>query len=100
MLTIPQVLWFLSAYSRELFGNEEMRLIRRSIISTDTLGQLLSGKQAIGLDHIALAVDPLGLNRVEPRALRRQQKRQNTHACVRLLDLVIVLANPGANGLT
>ena len=33
-----------------------MRLIRSSIISTDTLGQLFRGKQAIGLDDVALAV--------------------------------------------
>ncbi len=77
-----------------------MRLIRSSIISTDTLGQLFSGKQAIGLDDVPLAVDPFGLNRVEPGALRRQQEGQDTHACARLLDLLIVLANPGANGLT
>src|SRR6266568_1922142 len=76
-----------------------MRLIRSSIISTDTLGQLFRGKQAIGLDDVPLAVDPFGLNRVEPGALRRQQKGQDTHACARLLDVLVVLANPGANGL-
>ena len=89
-----------SAYSRDLFGNDEMRLIGSSIISTDTLGQLFRGKQAIGLDDVPLAVDPFGLNRVEPGALRGQQEGQDTHACARLLDLLIVLANPGANGLT
>src|SRR2546429_1784694 len=77
-----------------------MRLIGSTIISADTLGQLFSSKQAIGLDDVALAVDPFGLNRVEPGALRRQQEGQDTHACAGLLDLVIVLANPGANGLT
>jgi uncharacterized protein len=76
-----------------------MRLIGRTIGSTHALGQLFSGKQAIGLDHIALAVDPFGLNRVQPGALRRQQEGQDTHACARLLDVLVVLTNPGANDL-
>ena len=32
--------------------------------------------------------------------LRGQQERQNANAFARLLDLLVVLANPGAHGLT
>ncbi len=31
--------------------------------------------------------------------LRRQQEGQDTHACARLLDVLVVLTNPGANDL-
>ena len=43
---------------------------------------------------------PFGFNRVEPGTLRRQQERQNAHAFAGLLDLLVVLADPGAHGLT
>src|SRR5436305_1603978 len=77
-----------------------MRLISSSIVSADTLGQLFGSKQAVGLGHVALAVNPFRLNRVQPGALCRQEKGQNTHACACLLDLQVMLTNPGANGLT
>src|SRR5437016_13097530 len=77
-----------------------MRFIGTSKVNTDTLSQLFGGQQPIVLNHIAFAVDPFRLNRVEPGALRRQEEGQDTHACGRLLDLPVVLANPGANGLT
>jgi phage/plasmid-associated DNA primase len=60
-----------NAESRNLFGNTQMRLIGTSKVSTDPFSQLVSRKQAIGLDHIALSMDPFGLNGVEPWALRR-----------------------------
>jgi hypothetical protein len=77
-----------------------MRLIGSTIISADAFSQLFGSKQAIGLDDIALAVDPFGVNGVEPRTLCWQQEGQDTHASARLLDLLVVLANPGANSLT
>jgi hypothetical protein len=64
-----------------------------SKVSTDPFSQLVSRKQPIRLDHIAFSVDPFGLNRVEPGALRRQQERQDTHAFARLLDLLVVLSS-------
>ncbi len=77
-----------------------MRYIGSSIVSTHTPSQLFGGKPPIGFDHITLAVDPFGLNGIEPRALRRQQKRQDPHAFAHLLDLRVVLTKPGANRLT
>jgi hypothetical protein len=53
------------ADSRNLFGNDEMRLIRSSIISTHTLSQRFGGQQTIRLDDVAFAVNPFGLNRVD-----------------------------------
>jgi hypothetical protein len=34
-----------------------------------SLSQLVSCEQSVRLDNLALAMDPLGLHRVEPRAL-------------------------------
>src|SRR5712692_11281229 len=76
-----------------------MRLIGTSKVRTDPFSKLLSRKHAIVLSHIAFAMHPFGLNRIEPRTLGGQQERQNTNAFTRLLDLLIVLANPGTNGL-
>jgi len=76
-----------------------MRFIGTSKVRTDPFSQLLSRQQAIVLSHMALAMHSFGLNRIEPRTLRGQQERQYANACARLLDLLIVLANPGTHGL-
>src|SRR6266566_3932463 len=52
------------------------------------------------LDHVALGMHPLGFNGIKPGALRGQQDGQNAHALAGLLDLLVVLAYPGTNGLT
>jgi len=51
------------------------------------------------LDHVALGIHPLGFDGIEPGALGGQQERQNPNAFAGLIHLLIVLANPGANGL-
>ena len=77
-----------------------MRFIGTAKVGTDTFCQLLSRQQAIVFDDIALGMHPFGLNRIEPGTFRGQQERQNAHAFARLLDLLVVLAYPGAHGLT
>lgn len=69
-------------------------------VSTNSLSKLMSGKQSISFDHVALAVDPFGLNRVQPGTFRREKERQDAHAFALLLDLLVVLPNPGANLFT
>jgi len=76
-----------------------MRFIGTSKVRTDPFSQLLSRQQAIVLSHMAFAMHPFGLNRIEPRTLRGQQERQYANTCARLLDLLIVLAKPGTHGL-
>ncbi len=90
----------LSAYSRDLFWNGEMRFIRTAKVGTDPFSQLTSGQQAVMLDHVALGMHPFGFDGIEPRALCGQQERQNANALARLFDLLIVLANPSTNHLT
>jgi len=49
--------------------------------SADSLGQLVSSEQPVGLDHLALAMDPLGLYYwIEPRTLLGQKAAYDPHA--------------------
>lgn len=98
--TMAQETNLTSAESRDLFGNNQMRLIGSSIVSADALSQLLSSQQAIGLSHVALAMHPPGFNRVQPGTLRRQQKGQDSHTNAGLLDLLVLSPDPRANSLT
>src|SRR5215216_376844 len=61
----------------------------------DPIGQLVGAKQIVGLYHLALAVDPLGLYSVEPRALLGQQTGDDPHPFfLALLERAIVRADP------
>jgi hypothetical protein len=77
-----------------------MRLISTSKVGTDPFSQLLGSEQAIVLNDVAFAIHPFRLNPIELGTLKRQQERQDAHAFAALLDLLIVLTNPGANRLT
>ena len=68
-------------------------------MGTHTLGQLLSGKQPVGFHHGALAMHPLGFNGVEPGTFGGQKEGQNAYAFAPLLNLIVVLANPGTHYL-
>src|SRR5215203_3462245 len=62
------------------------------------LGQLMGGERAPDLHHPALAVCPLGLYRVQPRALLRQVAAYDPYALLpSLLHLPVVLADPPPN---
>jgi len=76
-----------------------MSFIRAPKVVADTLSQLASRKQAIVFDDIALAMDPLWLDGVEPGTLGGQKEGQDAHAFARLLDQAVVFTNPGANHL-
>ncbi len=74
-----------------------MRFIRRSIISADSLSQLFSSEQGIGLDNVTLAVDPLGLNGVEPGTFCRKIQGQDTHVFLFFPHFNIMQTNPGTH---
>lgn len=90
-----------SAFSRDLSGvsEREMRFIRASKIRTDPLSQFAGRQQASWFNHSALAMDPLGLDGVQPGTLLGQQEGKNAYACTRLLDLLVVLSDPCAHHL-
>src|SRR5688500_4118251 len=56
-----------------------MLVVRTIEGSTHSSGQLVSREQSIGLDYLALAMNPLGLHRIEPRALLGQQTSDDPH---------------------
>src|ERR1044072_7600484 len=63
----------------------------------EALLELGPAELARRLDHRSLAVDPLGLDRVEPRALARQPADQEAAATAGPLDRAIVCPDPGAH---
>jgi hypothetical protein len=65
-------------------------------VSTNAFSQLLSREQAIRFDNRLARMDPLWLDRVEPRALGGQEEGQDANAFPCLFDLLVVLANPPA----
>src|SRR5256884_8476711 len=74
-----------------------MRFIRASKMGTNALSQLLSGKQPVGFNHGALAMDPLGLNRVEPGTSGGQKTRQDADALALSFHLGVVFTYPTAD---
>src|ERR687889_215170 len=56
-----------------------MLVVRTSKRRADSLGQLIGAKQTVGFDHFALAMNPLGLHGIEPRALLGQQTTDDPH---------------------
>src|SRR5215210_5725847 len=71
-----------------------MLVMRTTENLTDPVGELVSTKQTVGLDHFSLAVDPLGLYGVEPRALLGQQAAYDPDPTPALFDLAVMLAEP------
>src|SRR2546423_13627360 len=76
-----------------------MRFIRTAKMGTHALSQLWSRKQTIGFNHGALAMNPLGLNWVEPGTFGGQEARQDADALALRFHLGVVLADPGAHEL-
>src|SRR5262249_40401021 len=86
-------------HGRRFLGAHEMGFMGTAIDRTYTVRQFRSGEQAVRLRDLALAMHPLGFNRVEPRTLAGQEAGDQAHALAGLLDLPIVLAQPGAHDL-
>src|SRR3712207_9323982 len=61
------------------------------------LGKLVSAKHSVGLYHLALAMHPFGLDRVEPRALLGQKAAHDPHPSPALLDLSVVFLEPSSH---
>jgi hypothetical protein len=60
------------------------------------LGSFAAGERAVGRDGAALAVDPLGLDRVEPGSLNRQAAGDDADAPTDPFDAPVVGAQPRA----
>src|SRR5262249_33737043 len=75
-----------SARSGGIVGNGEVRFVRAAEGRADTLDQFGGEQQPRGFDHAALAMHPLGLDRVQPGALARQIAGDDPHAAAAPLD--------------
>ena len=70
-----------------------MLVMRTSEYPAYPIRKLVGSEQLLRLDHLALAVYPLGLYGVEPRALLRKQSAHDPHPSFAsaLLDPAVVL---------
>src|SRR5215218_5859689 len=63
----------------------------------DALSELVDGEQAVGFDDAAFAMDPGGFDGVEPGALDREVAGDDADPVAVLLDLAVVVPDPGAD---
>src|SRR3712207_3681894 len=73
-----------------------MFVVRAVESRADSLGELVGTQQCVGLDHLAFAMDPLGLHRIEPRTLLGQQASGDPHSgfTAAVFDLPVALPDP------
>src|SRR5437763_440983 len=74
-----------------------MGVVRTSEVSTDPVSQKLPRKQPIVLNHVALSMNPLWLDGIEPGTLGGQKERQNAYPFSVLSHLLVVGTHPGAH---
>src|SRR3954471_2800187 len=74
-----------------------MGIVRASIGVADAVRELVRGEQGVGFEDASLTVDPGRLDGVEPGALARQIAGDEADALPVLLDLAVVVADPGAH---
>ena len=74
-----------------------MVFMSTSIIGTDTVHDLLRTEQPVRFHDGPFAMHPFGLDGVQPGAFTRQAARQDADPLPGLLDVVIVLPQPGTH---
>src|SRR5829696_8277102 len=65
----------------------------------DSICELVSIQQPIGLNHLPLAVDPLRFYALKPRALLGQKARNDPYPAASVFDLAVVGGDPISNEL-
>jgi hypothetical protein len=86
-----------SARSGDLLGNGEMLVMWTTEDPTDPIRKLISSKQSVGFDDLALGVYPLGLYGIEPRTLLGQQAAHDPHSIAAFLDPAVVSSEPASD---
>src|SRR5215207_190430 len=76
-----------------------MLVMRTTKDPTDPICEFVSVQQTLGLDHLALAVNPLGLYGVQPRALLGQKAAYDPHSgfAPTVFDFSVMLAQPASD---
>src|SRR5215208_3793104 len=71
-----------------------MLVVRTIEDPADSVSELISAKQSLGLCNLAFGVDPLGLYSIEPRALGGQQARYYPYPMAAGFDFSVVRCDP------
>src|SRR5919107_1247313 len=71
-----------------------MRFVDTAEGPADPIGEFVSAEQPLGLDHLSLAVNPFGLDGVEPRTLLGKQAGHYPHSAATIFDLAVVGGHP------
>lgn len=74
-----------------------MLLVSAAEDTADPVGKLVSAEQPLGLGNLAFAMDPLRLDRVQPRALLGQKARNYPYPTLTGPDLAVVGGDPVAH---
>src|SRR5215210_1172888 len=74
-----------------------MLVVRTTEDLADPVCQLVCSEQPLGLCDLAFGVDPLGLDRVEPRALGGQKARDYAYSTPAFFDPAVVSTDPVAH---
>src|SRR5829696_342249 len=75
-----------------------MLVVRTSKRRAHSLGQLIGTEQTVGFDHLTFAMNPFGLDCVEPRALLGQQTTDDPHPfLLTLFQSPVAPTDPAAN---
>src|SRR5215208_3886823 len=70
-------------------------LVARTIEDpANPIGEFVSAQQPVGFDYFALAMNPFGLDGVQPRTLLRQKATDDPHPTAALLHFSVVFAEP------
>src|SRR4051794_16698324 len=77
-----------------------MRIVRAAEGVGDAVGEVLDREEAVGFEDAAFAVDPGRFDGIEPGALDRQEAGDDADAGTGVLDLSVVIPDPGADVLT
>src|SRR5215217_9753060 len=86
-----------SAHSGDLLGNREVLFVSTVEDPANPLGELVSTEQPLSLNYLAFAVNPLGLYRIEPRALGGQRTRHYSDSMTAGFDTAVVGADPASD---
>ena len=68
-----------------------MLVVRTTENPANPVGKLVSAQEIVRLDHFALAVNPFGLNRIQPRALLGQKTTYDPDPTPTVFDVAVVL---------
>src|SRR5215217_7477936 len=63
----------------------------------NSIGKLVCSEKSVGFDHLALAVNPLRFDGVQPRALLRKQATDDPRPITALFDSAVVGTEPTPN---